>query len=329
MVREKRVERITGLYGRLRSGALAHTRAVELFGESPEKPVQELFREASSGVSLTENQGDYLRNTLGGLKKNYALVGRIYGDLPADSMLSLVLKSIGLGQDTENPLSDKRLKEILEASKGQSGIVVVSSEGVRGRARKNMDAFGIVLTVDSCTFKRIKEREIEMGFGYDKMAAFTIPLFAANALSRQVENVPLTILPEELPAGVEDEVRKHERAHRQNMALGIKRESIGIPQGRKEGREFILKKLQGEFAACVSSGSVGSLEPFMKGFFVPGNTMITACMSRGEIMDIVETPELIRETSARIPQEELVGIIRTTPLLNLRRRLKGLLENTN
>ena len=210
MVREKRVERITGLYCRLRSGALAHTRAVELFGESPEKPVQELFREASSGVSLTENQGDYLRNTLGGLKKNYALVGRIYGDLPADSMLSLVLKSIGLGQDTENPLSDKRLKEILEASKGQSGIVVVSSEGVRGRARKNMDAFGIVLTVDSCTFKRIKEREIEMGFGYDKMAAFTIPLFAANALSRQVENVTLTILPEELPAGVEDEVRKHE-----------------------------------------------------------------------------------------------------------------------
>jgi hypothetical protein len=316
------------LYGQLRTGARVHSRAVKLFGEAPEKPVARLFREAVSGERLTRNQRRYLLDTLKRLKENYALVEAIDKDTSAQEVLSMCLQGVGLPpRAVSAPVSDARIKEILEASKGKTGLIAVSAEQLG--PKKSRDAFGLVLTVDNPIFERLTNRLKELGrLPRERFGAYSTPLAAMDPKTGQITRVSLTIMPERptTPAPKE-EVDAHERIHRESWALGLRRKQLfGPPKTTEEARDWLHSSLMHEFIADAHDAQM--LRYFMRSFFAENRRLIASTLSIEELRNIQAIPDLLERSAKKIPREELVAIIRTTPIARLHRMLEGVLKHT-
>ncbi|MFH1257014.1 MAG: hypothetical protein V1494_07035 [Candidatus Diapherotrites archaeon] len=323
--------RVRELYGKLRQGAAVHSRAVRLFGETPRKPVKELFREAVSGTQLTPNQRAYLLNTFKHLKENHRLVEKTRKEVSAEELLAMCFRGLGLKPESvENPLNDLKIKELLERSKGKSGLILVSGEQLRNKPKRSTDAFGLTLTIDNPTYERLKSRAQEIGLmteGY--VGAFCSPLVFMDPITKEVNKVLLTIMPEKMVVPeARSEVEEHERIHRENVALGIGRKSIGAPKNRTEAREWVSNQLKQEFIASANDGHTAPVREIMRQLFAQQEDIIRESLSEQEIRDFLEIPRLIDESFIKIPRNELVSIIRTTPLTKLRKRLQGVLTYT-
>jgi len=325
-----KLRRVRELYGRLREGARVHLKAVRLFGEAPEKPVARLFREAVSGARLTRNQGRYLKDALKKLKKNYVLVEKVSKDLSAADILSMVFNGLGLKPETPTMLTDARVRELLDASKGKSGLVVVSSEQLRRHPMLAKDAFGLRLTVDKPTFERLVSRWQKLGLMQKgQVGGVTLPLLMSETTAKQPEKVALTIVPEEMSAKRREEILEHEKTHRESTALGLKRESIGPPKTRQEIRDFVMVSLQKEFVSYIRQRNPEGLLQYLEGFLTQNEHLVRTSMANREVREILDALDLIKKQALeRIPADELIAIIRTTPILQLRRRLEGILKHT-
>lgn len=323
--------KISRLHAKLREGAKVHSKAVKIFGKTPEKPIRALFREAVSGVKLTKNQRRYLLETLRNLKGNYALVERASKDLSAADMVSMTFKILGLKPESpKTPLTDAKIQEILEASKGTTGIIAVSSEQIRKQPTLTKGAFGLVLKVDNPTFERLTARWQELGLMVEgNVGGVTTPLVMVDPASGKAAKVALTIMPEEMPASMKEIAESHERKHRESMAFGLQRTFVGPPKTRKEAREHIMKVLQGELASHISQKDPQALIRWLEPFARQNEQMIKSSLTQREIREILDAVDLIQKRALKkIPANELTAIIRTTPVTKLRKRLEGVLKLT-
>ncbi len=289
---------------RLREGAGAHTRAVELFGEHPEKPITRLYSEAVSGKKMPIKQMANIPVALGRLKRNYFWVEKFGRKLSAKDMLSAVFKTLGLKAEPQ--------KHILKCEMGK-------------------DAFGFILTVDNQTFRKLSRRVCELDYTIGGARAVSSPITLIDPSTKKRHEVMLSIMPEKVVSHElkKEEAQAHEKAHREDFALGI-RTKAGMPiRTKREARKFIIHKLRTEVIAGVRTGRIDRLRLFMIRFFGRSRYLVWDSMSEREITDIrFKMPKLIEKSIGKIPKDELIGIIRTTPLLKLRRRLEGILAHT-
>lgn len=323
------------LYSKLRQGAKVHSKAVGLFGETPEKTIKTLFREAVSGADLTKNQRRYLLQTLSNLKRNYTLVEIAGKGTSAAEILSNMFSTLGLKPETpKNILTDSKIREILAASKGKTGIIAISSEQLEKQPQLEKDAFGLVLRVDNHTFGQLKDRWQELGLTIRCPVGIitggvTMTLLIADPVSRKLGKVALTMIPEELPAERKKETESHERTHRESLAIGLKQTFTGPLKTKMETREFIMKTIQQELTSYINQRDPEGMLRWLDLFLTKNNQLARISMANREMREIIDALDLIKKQAMRkIPTDELAAIIRTTPITKLRKRLEGILRHT-
>jgi len=312
-------------YNQLRVGARVHGRGIAAFEKTPQASLVELFKQASQGAKLTSNQTNYLLKTLSNLKRNYELKLQMERDLSARDMLQMITNGLGVRPEANAVLNNASIQKILEATKGQGGIVLVSSQHFQNNPTLRNCPFGIELVVPATTFRQIVDAAVQQKLTLKGEGGKTAGFTTTIRINHGTEKVPLTIIPE----SADQSTSQHEKAHREAMAAGMKRSFTGPPKNRAETREFIFSRLQGELVTHIKEGDMRNLAFQMEVFFKEEEQRVRETLTKEEIHNFLGTLSLIgKEAINRIPREELVEIVRTTPLLKLRRRLEGVLAHT-
>ena len=241
------------LYGKLRTGAKVYSKAVEIFGKTPQKSLRQLFSEAVKGNTLTRNQRQYLRKSLARLKRNYTFVEKASKNLSASDLLDIMFRNLNIKPSSQkNILTDSKIKEILKETSGKKGIVIVTQKHLKKKPVLGKDAFGLMLKIDSQNFKKIIERVQQLGLAIEgNYGGITVPLVSSELSKGMPSRVPLTIVPEEKNAQIRKTVEMHETEHRQQIA-SEKTRPRGLPKNRTEAREHLSKDIKMELEAYIT-----------------------------------------------------------------------------
>jgi len=321
--RRNLVKRRAALIGGIRIGAKVHANALRLFRDNPERPMKEIYKEAIGGRGITKNQGIYLARKIRMLKRHYNLLKTLEKRVGVEETLVSFCMFRGLTPVLPGQIEGDKLHSAIGKMGDATGLVAFT-KGKSGNLPKiEMDAFGFIITVDAEAFDKMSRNSDTFGGTPESSAGFTNPSLLPVGKGRRIW-VPFTFLPEG-PVRVEGTL-EHERLHRENIVLGLEKPFDALPETRSEGRQFLLEAVRSEFAAHMCHKDPHRMLEFWNDFLKVNKDLLIHHLSIKDLEEIQKATHLIVEKAMHImPNEELVEIIRTTPITKLNRRLRAAL----
>jgi hypothetical protein len=330
---QKRAKSAVKKYRQLRVGAKTFSKMVSVFERNPEATVRTLFREAASGRELTRPQRRYLLKSISNLKKNQVIVESIAGTTSPREILSAALEVFNLKIPEQSPLNDSTIKSILDSKKGRAGLILVTAKQLNPAAHPLMrkTPFGLTLVIEDSLFKRInnvvmrsqfKERTIDPEKGPFSLGT-TVRALLENPITGKIELVPITILPK-TPIMNPNETMQHEKSHAKDSALGIRRFYYSPIETKEIERKNLLNSLHSEIVAYTRDKDFGTLFEVVSEEAKENHEVFGKILTPRETSELKRRVQSIGRAFTLIPHRELVEIIRTTPVLKLRKRLDGL-----
>ncbi len=287
------------LYRQLRTGAAVHSRAFRVFEQKPTAPAKELFAAAASKKNLTANQKAQLLQTLQNLKKSHKVLEKTEKEHSAAKFLSSIQKVLGMKP---------------EPTDAKNAVLT-------------RDAFGFWLKVDEQVYNRIVLRWEELAHFPKGNHKLTLCWPIEVKDKGRIAKVYLSFTPVQKDQRMRNIAIKHERTHMQTLAAGFAKKMNDKPKTKKKARELITENLKEELTAYASSREWHGFEGATEKYLARNRQLTKTSMTKKEISEIMEIPGILRKMR-KIPANELVEIIRTTPITRLKRRLEGILEHT-